>query len=283
MNKLLGIIFFALCAHLAAAQDSENEFEKVEKSSRISYTNNYTSRLNFEGRDVSEPQYAINNTFTYQSNKGFQAYFGVDYWNKFTPNGIAQTTLGGAYEFKAGKRVNGSIGYEHWFVNSTNDTLKNALTNYINTNWEADFEFIAAHASASYIFGTESAYNFQTGINGLLEFEDIFKENQTDKISIAPDITLISGTDVQFTTINTVVKRRKKTIINSTTSSNSVFGLLNTELTLPVTYAQPRWSVTAAYHYAIPHSLGATDVVLPAFGYFVVGFNWHIFVLNSQP
>ena len=282
MNKILFLALFTLSAHTSSAQESENAFEKVEKSSRISYSNNYTSHLNFEGRNVIESQYAINNAFIYQSNKGFKAYFGADYWSKFAPNAIAQTTLGGAYEFSPAKHINASFGYEHWFVNSANDTLKNALTNYLTTEWEADFDFIAAHATASYIFGTESAYNFETGLRGLLEFDDIFKENQTDKISIAPDITLMSGTDVQFTTINTVVKNKRNTTVISKTSSNSVFGLLNTELTLPVTYAQPRWSVTAAYHYAIPHSLGATDEVLPAFGYFVFGFNWNLFVFNKK-
>ncbi len=282
MNKILYFAFFIFGAHILHAQESENAFEKVEKSSRISYSNNYTSHLNFEGRNVIESQYAINNTFTFQSNKGFQAYFGADYWSKFAPNGIAQTTLGGAYEFSPTKNINASFGYEHWFVNSANDTLKNALNNYLTTEWEADFDFIAAHATASYIFGTESAYNFEIGLRGLLEFDDIFKENQTDKISIAPDITLMSGTDVQFTTINTVVKNKRNTTVISKMSSNSVFGLLNTELTLPVTYAQPRWSVTAAYHYAIPHSLGITDEVLPAFGYFVLGFNWNLFVFNKK-
>ena len=280
MKNLLGLIFIALSVQPLIAQETENAFEEVEKSSRISYSSRYTNRLNFEGRDVIEPQYAINNTFTFRSDKGFQAYFGLDYWNKFAPNGIAQTTLGGAYEFNPTKNITASFGYEHWFINSANDTLNKALTNYLNTNLEMDFDFIAPHASASYIFGTESSYSFETGLRGLLEFEDIFRENQTDKISIAPDITLMSGTDVQFTTINTVVKKRRKNIVNSNTSSNSVFGLLNTELTLPVTYAQPRWSVTAAYHYAIPHSLGASDVVLPAFGYFVFEFNWHIFKIN---
>lgn len=276
MKKILIGIWLLLFTHILIAQDSEDKFEQVEKSSRLTYSANYNSHLNFEGRDVFVPQYAINNTLTYQNKNGFRASFGADYWNEFSPRGIAQNTLGIGYEFAATNRLTGSFDYEHWFINHPNDTIRNALTNYLTTEWQADFDFVVPHVSAGYIFGTEHAYNLEVGIRGLLEFEDIFRENQSDKISFAPDITFMTGTDVQFTTINTVVKTRRKTTPTSKENSIEIYGLLNTELTLPVTYAQPRWSVTAAYHYAIPHSLGASDIVSPAFGYFVVGFNWHI-------
>ena len=281
MKKILTGVCLLSLTHILIAQDSADKFEQIEKSSRLTYSNSYNSHLNFEGRDVFVPQYGINNTLTYQNKNGFRASLGADYWNEFSPRGIAQNTLGIGYEFAATNRLTGSFDYEHWFLNHPNDTIRNALTNYLSTEWQADFDFIAPHASAAYIFGTEHALYFEFGIKGLLEFDDIFRENQSDKISFAPDITLVTGTDVQFTTINTVFKTRRKTTATSKTNSNEIYGLLNTELTLPVTYAQPRWSVTAAYHYAIPHSLGASDIVSPSFGYFVVGFNWHFLLMKN--
>ena len=282
MKKIFSLIMFLLFLQILSAQDDADKFGVVEKSTHLTYSSNYNSRLNFEGRDVIVPQYAINNTLTFHTKEGLHASFAADYWSQFSPRGISQNTLGVGYEFAANKWLTGSFDYEHWFINHPNDTLRNALTNYLTTEWQADFDFIAPHASAAYIFGTEKAYNIEFGVKGLIEFDDIFREDQSDKISFAPDITLMTGTDIQFTTINTVVKTKRKTTTSSKTSSNDVYGLLNTELTLPVTYARPRWSVTAEYHYAVPHSLGVSDIVSSPFSYVVIGFNWHILTIKNE-
>ena len=58
----------------------------------------------------------------------------------------------------------------------------------------------------------------------------------------------------------------------------NIFGLLNTELTLPIKYSQPRFEISAAAHLAIPHSLSASDIVSDAFIYYTLSVNYFIFV-----
>lgn len=245
--------------------------EQVEKSSRLGITSENTSNVNFQGRKIGNDQFGVNAGLDYLTSSGFGLHYAADYWSGFQTSGISQHTLGLSYEFDLAPWLEVSLGYEHWFLNAGNDTINKALNNYFTLEVVADADFVKPHFSANFIKGTDNAYGFEIGIGAPINIID----EKKSKLSIIPDITLMSGTDTRLTTL--LIKRAKGKS-TSATSAQSIFGLLNTELTLPITYSQPLFEISAAAHLAIPHSLSASDVVNDAFVYYTLSFNYFIFV-----
>jgi|GEM_PF-1188431 len=245
--------------------------EQVEKSSRLGISSQNTSNVNFQGRKIGDSQFGVNAGLNYLTASGFGFHYAADYWSGFTTSGISQHTLGLSYGFDLAPWLEVSVGYEHWFLNAGNDTINTALNNYFTLEVVADADFVKPHFSANYIKGTENSYGFEIGIGAPINVID--KENS--KLSITPDVSLMTGIDNRLTTL--LIKRAKGKS-TSTTSSQSIFGLLNTEFTLPLTYSQPLFEISAAAHLAIPHSLSASDVVSDAFVYYTLSFNYFIFV-----
>lgn len=245
--------------------------EQVEKSSRLGISSEYTSNVNFQGRKIGNNQFGVNAGLNYVTASGFGLHYTADYWSGFATSGISQHTVGLSYEFDLSSWLEVSLGYERWFLNTGNDTLNSDLNNYFTFGMVADADFVKPHFSANFIKGSENAYGFEIGIGAPISIID----NEKSRLSVTPDIALMSGTDTRLTTLLIKRARGKSTV---STSSQSIFGLLNTELTLPITYTQPLFEITAAAHLAIPHSLSANDVVNDAFVYYTLNFNYFIFV-----
>ncbi len=250
--------------------------EQVEKSTRIAVKSEYTSDVNFQGRKVGASQYGANIGAELTTVSGFGVHYAADYWSGFsTVSGISQQSLGLNYDIKSVEWLDLGVGYEHWFLNSGNDTINTALTNYFTFDLVADADFVKPHLNAYYISGDDKAYGFELGVGAPINFID----NDTMKLSILPDITLMTGTDTRITNVLTKKRSAKgKVTTTSSSTSSSVFGLLNTELTLPITFRMPRFEISAAAHLALPHSLSASDIVSSAFVYYTLSVNYFIFV-----
>ncbi len=268
--NFITIVFLCLMSQSSQAQLS---FEEVEKSSRLGVTSGYTSNVNFQGRKIGNNQFGATSGLDYLTASGFGFHYAADYWSGFTNTGISQHTLGLSYNFDLADWLEGNIGYEHWFLNSGNDTINKSLDNYFTFELVADADFVKPHFLAYYIKGDDKAYGFEIGLGAPISLIN----NDNSKLEITPDITLMSGTDTRLTTLITKrIANRGKPIV--TTNSQSIFGLLNTEFTLPITYSLPRFEVSAAAHFAIPHSLSSSDIVSDNIVYYTLSLNYYIFV-----
>ncbi len=267
---LFAAILICFSTQVANAQLS---IEQVQKSSRLGVSTGYTSNVNFQGRKIGNDQFGASAGLDYLTASGFGFHYAADYWSGFTNTGISQHTLGLSYNFDLADWLEGNIGYEHWFLNSGNDTLNKAIDNYFTFELVADANFVKPHFLASYIKGDDKAYGFEIGLGAPISLIN----NDDSKLEITPDITLMAGTDTRLTTF--ITKRnanRGKPIV--TNNSQSIFGLLNTEFTLPITYSLPRFEVSAAAHFAIPHSLSSSDIVSDNIVYYTLSLNYYIFV-----
>ena len=270
---LFAAIPFCFSTHVANAQLS---IEQVEKSSRLGVSSGYTSNVNFQGRKIGNDQFGVTAGVDYLTASGFGFHYAADYWSGFTNTGISQHTLGLSYNFDMADWLESTISYEHWFLNAGNDTINKALDNYFTFELVADANFVKPHFTAYYIKGEDKSYGFEIGLGVPISLIN----NDDSKVDITPDITLMSGTDTRLTTL--ITKRainRGKPIV--TTNSQSIFGLLNTELTLPITYSLPRFEVSAAAHIAFPHSLSSSDIVSDNIVYYTLSLNYYIFVESN--
>ena len=251
---------YSFLSPISAQNASENE----EKQTKLTFKNEYVSRVAFQGRDIGQPQWGFNSGLNFNTAGGFTASVGASYWSLINPNGIAFTSLGIGYNFDLTDWLSGSVGYERWFLNGDTTYLgANPNSNYWSLELAAEIGNFNFHHSGFLISSkNDQSWGYDVGLTYKFELGDW---------RIEPDVTLMSGTDNFSLTKRTGRPGKPPRVVLSNTT---VYKLLNYELSLPITYEQKHWSATATFFYDLPQNPSVSEGVLPSFSYFSLGFNW---------
>lgn len=227
-----------------------------EHSNKLTIWMNANSYASFHGRDGGISQAIVSPLIAFRHPYGIRLSLGISYLEQQS-NHWDGTALGLAYEFTFSPVLGGSIGYTHYWFDSSSTQTQSVFNQSVDAELDistslADFSF-----AAGINFNDQSEYSF--------EFTATHCWQIGKRFIIAP-IVRASWGEQNLTLIEKqlqkVQRRNPKTkknvtrnVIVSTSNQSNIFSILDYEIAIPVSIRIGRLvltpSVTAVFPFAV--------------------------------
>ncbi|OSY88670.1 hypothetical protein WH52_03050 [Tenacibaculum holothuriorum] len=208
---------------------------------------NYNSDTYFSGRDIGTDQFNIIPQLTYMHSKGFFASISGLYYSEFTPKwDYTSLAVGYGKSFGKDKKFRWSASYTRYFYAAEVDNpFKNGLTALVAfNNKKRNFGTLL---STTYLFGDDNSYQLASTTYGAIQ---LFK-NKEEELKLRPQLSFLVGKQ-------TIEQARVVNIGSSQVTryiQNNEFGLLNTQLNIPIQYSVKSLDLELGYTLNIPSKL----------------------------
>tara|TARA_R110000868_G_scaffold124822_3_gene329750 strand:- start:9559 stop:10431 length:873 start_codon:yes stop_codon:yes gene_type:complete len=205
---------------------------------------NYNNDTYFSGRDIGIKQYNISPRITYLHSSGIYANVSGIYYSEFAPKwDLTTATLGFSKSFGKAKAFKYYASYSRYFYNNDLDNaLKNDLS--IGLGIRNKKKTIGTQLSASYLFGNDNS--IQVASNSYITFK-LLKTNKS-QLNLKPQISIIAA--------NQTIELARSYVQNGQTitdySYQKTFGLINTQLSLPIEFSINSFDFQLGYNMNFP-------------------------------
>ena len=214
---------------------------------------NYNSDTYFSGRDIDIDQYNIVPQVTYMHSKGFYAGLSGIYYEEFSPHWDV-TTLTAGYGNSFGKvklwRYFGS--YSHYFYANDYENLYNSTIN-AGISIRNKKRNIGTQLSGAYYFGDEVTYQIVSRTFAMVNLLKSKKQH----LKLRPQLSIVAGTQIVDLSGGSIQKALyvKAEETDDLILQNNVFGLINTQINIPLQYHLGRFDFELGYNLNFPSEL----------------------------
>lgn len=232
----------------------------------ISYNNNTF----FSGRDSGTDQFNIIPQVSYYHSSGFNASISGIYYQEFAPAwDFTSVSVGYFNTFGKSNSFVYNVGYTKFFYSDDFDDFTNSLD--INFGIRNKKRSLGTTIVASYLFGTDESYQIVSN-----SFANItLKRSANFAIRIRPSINFIIAN--QSITFQRLVRTQIGPRIQVFTQD--VFGLLNTQISIPISLTTNAWDVELGYNVNLPKAL-PNETDLSSTSFFIISLGY-MFNLNK--
>jgi hypothetical protein len=215
--------------NLIESRLEEIDYQRYD-ATRLIVSTGYSSHSTYRSRDNGVLQQMIAPSLRFQHSSGFGIEVST-YWLDQTPKRWDDVAASVSYEFTAGSLVSGGLSYSHfWFSDSSRSSqsvFRNAFGASLWLNWPV------VSLSVNGDLATGDASEFTAAVSASHAFE--IPLTLYNRISIEPKITATIGEQNSSLTILRTKGLKKKRIIGTEIQSNTMFGILGYEMSVPVT------------------------------------------------
>jgi hypothetical protein len=221
----------------------ENRLDEIDYqryvATRLTVSGGYSSHTTYRGRDNGVPQQMIAPLLAYHHSSGLGIEIST-YWLDQTPKRWDDVAGSATYEFTLGSLLGGELTYSHFWFSDSSRSAKSVFKNDYGASFSLGLPVVSLSLSGD--LATGDASEFTLAASASHEFE--FPLTLYNKISLEPTLTAIIGEqNSTLTTLRTKGAKGKK-VIGVQTQSNSTFGILDYELSLPVTIILGPWTIS---------------------------------------
>lgn len=282
MQRVKKLLFFLLLAPIAlfSQTDEVDEFiddllgeeDLIKEIIKASSTHHliqigvdYNDKTYFSGRDIGIDQFHLIPRISYVNSKGFfSSIFGV-YYSEFTPKwDYTSLLVGYGRSFDKQKKFNWAVSYARYiYSNDIEGLFENAISgslDYLSKN-----KNFGTTIESTFLFGGDNS--FQLTSTTFKEFE-LYK-NGNFEISLRPQVEII----IAQQTIEQIRIDRDGTIPVIVYTQNNEFGLINTELKLPIQASYNSFDIELGYTVNLPNALPG-EGTLNSTGFFNVSLSY---------
>ena len=223
----------------------------------------FNSNSYFSGRDSGIDQFNLYPQVSYYHPSGFSFSLTGLFYEKFDPSWDF-TSVSAGYYHTIDKKENlyFNLGYAHYFYSDGSDIFTNSAD--LSIGLRSGNRKLGTSITASYLFGTDEALQLVSSTYGRITLvkgkSASLKFNPRLNFTIAKQTIALedlnSQTEVQFINYN-------------------VFGLLNTQLNLPLSLVSKSWNLDIGYNINFPTPV-ATETNLKNTSYFNISLGYLI-------
>ncbi|MCF2874485.1 MULTISPECIES: hypothetical protein [unclassified Tenacibaculum] len=248
-------------------EESEEEFLKsVTELQFLHLSVEYNNKTYFSGRDIGTDQFNISPQITYiHSNGLFIGLAGV-YYDKFTPEwDYTSATIGYGKGFGKNKQYRWSVSYDRYFYSDTseNNPFKNALS--LGVEIDNKKKTFGTEVSTTYLFGSDNSFQIVSSTYGVLNL--IKKKRHNLKLQPQLNVVLAQQT-IQLSQTFTIRGMQFTRFVQ-----NNDFGLINTQLQIPLQYSTGNVDFELGYTFNFPTALeGETSLNTTSFFNFSISY-----------
>ncbi|MDC1162464.1 hypothetical protein OAT18_03375 [Tenacibaculum sp.] len=211
------------------------------------FSMSYNNKTYFSGRDVGIDQFNMSPQLTYMSSKGFFVGIAGLYYSEFTPNwDYFSVSTGYGKSFGKKDIFRWSISYARYFYsNEVDNPYENGVTFRIGVKNKK--KTLGTQLSTTYLFGSDNTYQFTSTSYGVVK---LFKD-KNHQLKIRPQLEILVGKQVvELSRTITIGSHQITRYIE-----NNEFGLINTQLSLPLQYSYKSFDFELGYNVNIPSAL----------------------------
>lgn len=231
----------------------EDLFKLSENLDFLHFSINYNNNTYFSGRDIGIDQFSMTPQINYIHSKGYFAGLSGVYYNELDPKwDYTSITVGYGKRFGKTKQYRWSVNYDRYFFSEPSN---NPLKNSINFSLEIDNKSrtIGTELTTSFLFGSEKSAQIVSSSYG--EISLIKKKG--NELKFRPTLRFIIAQQTIQLAQTFTFRDRTFTVYRQ----NNEFGLLNTQLLLPLQYSYSGFDFEAGYILNIPSAIeGESDI-----------------------
>ena len=245
INKLLPALLITIfCGSAANAQDTTHN-----KSSYFKLGTSYLTNSVYNGRKDSVTLPYITPSIGYYDKSGFFVSGSLSYLAATGDSRIDLFTIETGYDFTISSQLSGGIYGSKYFYNTSSTSVTSQTKGSVGASLSYDPGFVTVSTGLDISFASKADVNVSAAVAHGFYFGE--KGNEW---GITPTISTNLGTQNSYQ--DYVKKRRSKGSSNSTVQTNSTnsFGILDYELSLPITYDGNKWGLFLTPIYAIPQN-----------------------------
>jgi len=228
---------------------------------------NYNSDTYFSGRDIDIDQYNISPQVTYMHSKGFYASLSGVYYSSFIPKwDVTTATIGYGKSFGKDKiwRYYASLSGYLYSENNIDGLSKgniNAGFGIQNKN-----RTLGTVVSGSYYIGSGNTYQLVSRTYANLKLLKTKKHH----LKLRPQLSIFTGTQIVDVLSSTALQDEN---IEELYTENNVFGLLNTQINLPIQFNTNSFDFELGYNLNFPSEIG-DETNLKNTSFFNIGISY---------
>lgn len=235
IDSLLDELFFSDKEFVDDLLNSINQYDFI-------YTNlTYSSNTFFAGRDSGTDQLNLIPQISYYSSSGFNASVSSAYYEAQDPNwDFVSLTAGYSNTLGKKRSFHYNFGYSRFFYSDGWDDFNNSVDVLLGVrNSKRTFGGLI---SASYLFGTDQSVQLSSRIYG-----NITLTRQSGfALKLRPQINLLVA---EQAVLFLIPPRNGNPPRIGTTEE---FGLLNTQLSLPISFTSSSWDIELGWNLNLP-------------------------------
>jgi hypothetical protein len=216
--------------------------------SRLVLSSAYASHSSYRGRDNGLVDQSLSPSVTYRHSSGLSIQTST-YWQNNAGNRWDNFQLTGGYEFRISDVIGGSLSYSHFWFNDSSRSELSVFTDNTQAGFSFDWPVVSIAALGSMNFGTASEFTLTTSIAHNLEIP----LSLYNKVTITPSLAWVLGQqNSELTTLLTTKAKGKKAVTTTQTKATSSFGILDYEISLPVTFELGPFTLVPSATYIVP-------------------------------
>jgi hypothetical protein len=249
----------------------ENRLDEIDYqryvATRLTVAAGYSSHATYRGRDNGLPQQMVSPSLALHHKSGFGIEVST-FWLDQTPNQWDDVAASVSYEFSLGALLGGEVSYSHFWFSDSSRSEKSVFKNDFAASLSLNWPVLSLSVDGDVATGTAS--EFTLAVSASHEFE--FPLTLYNNISFAPSVTATIGE--QNSTLTTLRKGPKgKKVVGVQTQTNDTFGILDYELSLPVTVVIGALTLSPSVNYVVPLNVIDLSTTKP-FVDFEFGISW---------
>lgn len=232
----------------------------------------YDSRTVYAGREIGTDQYNLTGQMFYLNSTGFHLGVSGAWYSQMDPS-YRSTVVSAGYSNGLGKtkRIRYRVSYNRYFYRSDTSDYEPVYTGSVNTGVTLKAGPIGTRLDYSLLTGKEFGSQLSADLFGNLT---LFKLGRNIKFRVLPEVSFYFGSE-------TVESERYSYLNDGMQSSGRIdnvykdrFGLMNTQLSLPLEFSIGDLDIEVAYIYNINRSLDAdytfdnVSIINISLGYF---------------
>ena len=230
---------------------------------------NYNTDTYFSGRDIGIDQYNISPQITYMHSKGFYASISGIYYSEFIPSwDVTTATIGYGKSFGKDKIWRYYTSLSGYFYSENN--IEGLYKGNVNAGFgiQNKKRTLGTVLSGSYYLGDDATYQIISRTYANLEL----LKTKNHHLKFRPQLSIYTGTQIVDVLSST-------TLLNETMeelyTQNNIFGLINTQINLPLQYSTNSFDFELGYNLNFPSKIG-DESNLKNTSYFNIGVSYLI-------
>ncbi len=288
MKKILTLFLILIGVHTTISQEKSikekevdeiidalfNEDEAIDELMKelsnfeILYVSvDYNNDTYFSGRDIEIDQYNIRPQMTYMNAKGFFTSLSGTYYSEFVPKwDFTSVTVGYSKSLGKKKLLRAYSSYSKYFYSEgVENPFKNSLS--LGLGIRNKNRTVGTQLVATYLFGDDNS--IQISSRSYASFKLL--KTKKSSLKFKPQLSIVAAKQT-FELAQTSFQNGQ---LVTDYLENDVFGLINTQLNLPLQFSNNAFDIELGYNVNFPSEL-SFESNLKSTGYFNLSLGYMI-------
>ena len=231
----------------------------------------FDSKTFYAGREIGDQIYNMSGQLFYINSNGLFAGVAGSWYSQLEP-GYKNTVVTAGYskKFINAKNLSVRASYSHYFYFKPDPDYEYSFSNNLGTGLTFRKKWFGARMSLSFLFGQEFGMNMSANLFSKIT---LIRLNKFNNIQFEPEVLFFVASEA--TEIDNSSYISGKSQDPSLSSVSSSYGLLNTQLYLPLSISLGNFDLELGYSINIP-STREENISYPVNSYFSVSLGYMI-------